>query len=86
MQALLQTILIVDDEKANRQILKQLLQDEARIIFAKNGAQALEFAENYQPDLILLDVIMPDVSGFEVIDQLKNNPKTMHISVIFINA
>jgi len=79
-------ILIVDDEKANRKILKELLQDEATIIFAKNGEQALELAQKHVPDLMLLDVVMPDKSGFEVIDEIKNDPITMGISVIFITG
>lgn len=79
-------ILIVDDEKANRKILKELLQDQAKIIFAKNGEQAIEFAQKHVPDLILLDVVMPDKSGFEVIETIKNDPVTMATSVIFITG
>lgn len=81
-----QSILIVDDDKSNRKILKGLLQDQAKIIFAKNGVQAIELAKKHLPDLILLDVIMPDLSGFEVIDVIKNTPETMNISVIFITG
>ncbi len=86
MDSLNAKILIVDDEKANRKILKDLLQDQATIIFAKNGVQAIELAKKHVPDLMLLDVIMPDKSGFEVIDEIKNNPVTMGISVIFITG
>jgi len=86
MENLAQKILIVDDEKANRKILKELLQDEATIIFAKNGEQAIELAQKHVPDLILLDVVMPDKSGFEVIEAIKNDPTTMGISVIFITG
>ncbi|GLX80041.1 hypothetical protein tinsulaeT_33810 [Thalassotalea insulae] len=81
-----QKVLIVDDEKANRKILKELLQEEATIIFAKNGEQAVELAKKHVPDLILLDVVMPDKSGFEVIEEIKNNPITMAISVIFVTG
>lgn len=81
-----QSILIVDDDKSNRKILKDLLQDQAKIIFAKNGVQAIELAKKHLPDLILLDVVMPDLSGFEVIDVIKNTPETMNISVIFITG
>jgi len=81
-----QTVLIVDDDKSNRKILKDLLQEQAKIIFAKNGCQAMELASRHQPDLILMGVIMPDLSGFEVIEQLKNDPVTMNISVIFITG
>lgn len=81
-----QSILIVDDDKSNRKILKDLLQEQAKIIFAKNGIQAIELAKKHLPDLILLDVIMPDLSGFEVIDVIKKTPETMNISVIFITG
>lgn len=86
MDSLDAKILVVDDEKANRRILKELLQDQATIIFAKNGEQAIELAKKHVPDLMLLDVIMPDKSGFEVIEEIKNNPITMGISVIFITG
>jgi diguanylate cyclase (GGDEF)-like protein len=81
-----QTILIVDDDKINRKMLKELLQEQAKIIFAKNGKQARELARKHLPDLILLDVVMPDFSGFDVIETLKNDPETMNISVIFITG
>lgn len=86
MKTLDQTILIVDDDKINRKMLKELLQEQAKIIFAKNGKQAIELARRHVPDLILLDVIMPDLSGFDVIEVLKNSPKTMNISVIFVTG
>ncbi|MDG1751642.1 MAG: diguanylate cyclase [Thalassotalea sp.] len=86
MENFSQKVLIVDDEKANRKILKELLQDEATIIFAKNGEQAVELARKHMPDLILLDVIMPDRSGFEVIEDIKNDKQTMNISVIFVTG
>ncbi|WP_206484117.1 diguanylate cyclase [Thalassotalea sp. G2M2-11] len=86
MGQLEQKILIVDDEKSNRQILKDLLQEEATIVFAKNGEQAIELAKKHVPDLMLLDVVMPDKSGFEVIEAIKNNPTTMQTSVIFITG
>lgn len=85
-QSLDQTVLIVDDDKSNRKILKELLQEQAKIVFAKNGCQAMELACKHHPDLILMDVVMPDISGFEVIEQLKNDPVTMNISVIFITG
>lgn len=86
MKTLEQIILIVDDDKINRKMLKELLQEQAKIIFAKNGAQAKELARKHVPDLILLDVVMPDLSGFDVIEFLKNDPETMNISVIFITG
>ena len=86
MQTTKARILIVDDEKANRKMLKELLVDKAKIIFAKSGQQALELAARHRPDLILLDVVMSDLSGFEVIERLKYDQQTMNISVIFITG
>jgi diguanylate cyclase (GGDEF)-like protein len=81
-----QCVLVVDDEKQNRDLLTELLHEECRVILAKNSAQALERAGEQQPDLILLDVLMPEMNGFEVIQRLKNDDRTRHIPVIFISA
>jgi diguanylate cyclase (GGDEF)-like protein len=80
------TLLIVDDEKQNRALLTELLQEEYRIILAKDGRQALERAREHNPDLILLDVLMPEMNGYGVIRELKNDDKTRNIPVIFITA
>lgn len=79
-------VLVVDDEKANLKILSDLLQDEAQIHLAKCGEQALQKAERLKPDLILLDVIMPDLDGFEVIRRLKEDVNTKMIPVIFVTG
>lgn len=80
------TVLIVDDEKHNRQLLTELLQDEARLTLAKSGAQALERARAWQPDLILLDVMMEGMDGHAVMRSLKEDQRTCNIPVIFITA
>ena len=80
------TLLIVDDEKQNRTLLTELLQDDYQIILAKNGVQALERAQSHLPDLILLDVLMPEMDGLEVIRALKSADLTRHIPVIFVSA
>ena len=80
------TLLIVDDEKQNRTLLTELLQDDYQIILAKNGMQALERAQERAPDLILLDVLMPEMDGYAVIRALKENDATRNIPVIFISA
>lgn len=80
------TVLVVDDEKQNRSLLAELLNDDCRIVLAKSGTQALERTREQQPDLILLDVLMPDMSGYHVIQALKNDDATRHIPVIFISA
>lgn len=80
-------ILIVDDVMANVLLLKVLLTNEKfQIVTASNGRQAIEQVEKEKPDLILLDVMMPDMSGFEVSQQLKANPKTSEIPIIFLTA
>ena len=79
-------ILIVDDEKSNLRLLSELIGNEADIMLAKSGQQALEKANKAQPDVILLDVVMPDMDGFEVLLKLKNNPATRLIPVIFITG
>ena len=80
------TLLIVDDEKHNRSLLTELLRGDYRVILAKNGGQALERAREHQPDLILLDVLMPDMDGYRVIRELKNDDLTRDIPVIFVTA
>lgn len=79
-------ILIVDDEPFNLKVLKQILQDDYRLSFAKNGPDALELVAKDQPDLILLDVMMPGMTGLEVCKQLKADPSTQAIPVIFVTA
>ena len=80
------TLLVVDDEKQNRTLLTELLQDDYQILLAKNGVQALERARERIPDLILLDVLMPEMDGFAVIRALKQDDATRNIPVIFISA
>ena len=80
------TLLIVDDDKHNRLLLTELFEGEYKIIQAKNGLQALERARAHAPDLILLDVLMPEMDGMAVIRALKRDDATRHIPVIFITA
>ena len=80
-------ILIVDDVMSNVLLLKVLLTNEKfAIATASNGRQALEQVEKENPDLVLLDVMMPDMSGFEVAKHLKSNPNTADIPIIFLTA
>ncbi len=80
-------ILIVDDTPLNIKTLNHLLKNEYQIIIAANGAEALERAnaEN-RPDLILLDIMMPEMDGYEVCSRLKANEKTRHIPILFITT
>lgn len=79
-------ILIVDDIPINLSLLTELLADDYDIIQATQGRTALEKAITHKPDLILLDIMMPDMDGFEVCRQLKQHPATRTIPVIFVTA
>lgn len=80
-------ILIVDDTVKNIQVLGTILkQEEYQINVAQNGKQALDVVGKVRPDLILLDVMMPEMDGFEACTHLKQNPETVDIPVIFLTA
>jgi len=79
------TILIVDDTIENLDILIELL-DNYNVMDATNGADALEIVDEEKIDLILLDIVMPDMDGFEVCSRVKANPNTKDIPIIFITA
>jgi len=80
------TILVVDDTPDNIDILVGILGDDYKLKVAIEGKKALEVAHKSQPDLILLDVMMPNMNGYEVCQQLKKDPITTHIPVIFVTA
>ncbi|MCL2741922.1 MAG: diguanylate cyclase [Oscillospiraceae bacterium] len=80
------TILIADDEKTNLDILGGILSPIYNLIISRSGLRALELAKENHPDLILLDVLMPDMTGFEVIERLKEYEITARIPVIFITG
>ncbi|MET0322089.1 MAG: two-component system response regulator [Duganella sp.] len=79
-------ILAVDDEASNLQLLRHILQDHYRLLFAKDGPRALELALQESPQLILLDVMMPGMTGYETCRLLKRDPATHDIPVIFVTA
>nr|WP_315258710.1 HD domain-containing phosphohydrolase [uncultured Duganella sp.] len=79
-------ILVVDDEASNLQLLRHILQDHYRLLFAKDGPRALELARSEQPQLILLDVMMPGMTGYETCRLLKAEAVTAAIPVIFVTA
>jgi len=81
-----QTILAVDDTPANLSLLAELLRHTYRIKVATNGAKALELAASNPPDLILLDVMMPGLNGYEVLERLRGDPRLRQIPVIMISA
>jgi len=79
-------ILIVDDEPANIKILSNLLAGDHALSVATNGKQALEVARVQSPDLILLDMVMPEMDGIEVCQALKAEEETKDIPVIFVTS
>jgi diguanylate cyclase (GGDEF)-like protein len=81
-----QKVLVADDDPINRDVLGELLKPEYSVLLAKNGAQTLEKAARLLPDLILLDVVMPDMDGYEVLWRLRADPLTRDIAVIFISG
>jgi putative two-component system response regulator len=82
-----QTILIVDDIPENLTVLGELLQPHYRVRVANSGIRALQVATSApKPDLILLDVMMPDLDGYAILSQLRNHPSTQDIPVIFVTA
>ncbi len=81
------TILIADDQPGVRTLLGEILSEERyKLIFADNGINALNMVDEFQPDLILLDVLMPGMTGIEVCQQLKNDDRWRHIPIILITA
>jgi PAS domain S-box-containing protein len=81
------TILIVDDELQNRKLLKALLRLQGyRTDCAASGEEAMAMVANQAPDLILLDIMMPEMDGYQVVDRLKANPATSHIPIIVVSA
>jgi putative two-component system response regulator len=80
------TVLCVDDEPSNLQVLKQILQGDYRLLFARDGRRAIELAQIERPDLILLDVMMPDMDGYEVCRTLKADERLARMPVIFVTA
>lgn len=79
-------ILIVDDNPINIDLLLDILKGDYRFGVAKNGAKAFSYLETHEPDLVLLDVMMPEIDGFEVCRKIKSEPRHQGIEVIFITA
>ncbi|MBD9360581.1 HD domain-containing phosphohydrolase [Methylomonas fluvii] len=79
-------ILIVDDEPQNLRVLEQILSGKYKLVFARNGQEALAATRKFRPALILLDIQLPDMDGYTVCRQLKADPLTESIPVIFITS
>jgi diguanylate cyclase (GGDEF)-like protein len=79
-------VLVVDDLPLNIEILSEALERDYDVQFATSGSEALALIEKMPPDIILLDVMMPDMNGYEVCRRIKENPLSSHIPVIFVTA
>lgn len=80
------TVLAVDDTPENLDVVKGILTPEYIVKAAISGPMALKIVEKQPPDLILLDIMMPEMSGYDVCEKLKSNPDTKDIPVIFLTA
>ncbi|WP_455366300.1 response regulator [Kaarinaea lacus] len=79
-------ILVVDDEPFNLEIMQEILEEDYDVAYAKSGQECMEMIMEVLPDVVLLDVNMPGMSGYEVCQQLKENPRTTNIPVTFVSA
>ena len=85
--AKISTVLVVDDNEQNLELMQAYLEDiECKTVSAKDGIIALDMIKKSKPDLVLLDVMMPKMSGFEVCRRIKNNPETADLPVIMVTA
>ncbi|MEM4248567.1 MAG: hybrid sensor histidine kinase/response regulator [Candidatus Nanoarchaeia archaeon] len=79
-------VLIVDDEPVNIAILKEILDAEYETSYASSGNEAIILSETFLPDLILLDIMLPDADGYELCRKIKNSPKTSNIKIILVSV
>lgn len=82
----MQTVLVVDDDKMNLNNALRILSSEYKVVPVPSGQVALKYLEANVPSLILLDVLMPGMDGFEVMRQIKSNPSASAIPVVFLTA
>ena len=83
----MESVLIIDDEADIRDILAYNLKKEGFTVHtASNGKDGIEIAQSKQPDIVILDVMMPEMDGIEVCDVLRNNPSTKHMRICFLTA
>ena len=79
-------LLLVDDQPLNIRVLNELFRFDCDVFMATRGEQAISICQHQQPDLVLLDVVMDDMDGYQVFQQLKADPATRHIPIIFVSA
>lgn len=83
---MLKTVLIVDDNAVNLQILEEMLAGDYRLLFARNGREAISLAADFQPSIILLDVMMPGWDGLEVCRRLRHLSGVSDAAIIMVSA
>lgn len=79
-------ILIVEDNEVNLDIFQEIFEDDYELKLATDGMQALEVIENFMPKLVLLDVMMPNMDGYEVCEKIRGNEKLKDIAIIMVSA
>lgn len=80
-------ILVVDDSPMQVKLLRKMLEKQGHTVFeGDSGEAAIHLTENYQPDLVMLDVIMPDINGFDATRQIRKNPKTQNIPIVLVSS
>jgi len=79
-------ILIAEDDEMVRRIIKEVLQDDYELYFAEDGSEALQLAEKHKPDLLLLDIMMPEKNGFEVCRELRKDEEMQKLIIIMVTA
>jgi DNA-binding response OmpR family regulator len=79
-------VLAVDDSDLNLEIIKEILDDEYELKTVRTGKAALDVAVDFQPDVVLLDIMMPGIDGYEVCQQIRANPALMHTRIIMVSA
>lgn len=82
----MKTVLVVDDDRVNLVMAQNLLRTEYKVVGVNSGKQAFKFLDKYTPDLILLDILMPEMDGFEVMKLLQENNEWKNIPIIFLTA
>jgi response regulator RpfG family c-di-GMP phosphodiesterase len=86
MDAKKNSVLVIDDEMQNLKLLNLILKKDYTVYLVKDGKTGIEMAVKHQPDIILLDIVMPDMDGYEVLSVLKASPETKNIPVIFVTG
>ena len=79
-------VLVVDDHPTNLSIMEMLLEDEYELRLASSGTEALAAVPEFRPAVVLLDVNLPDVDGYEVCRQLRESPENAHLKILFVSA